>query len=314
MSLHAAKHVGRVPGLLGLASGFALAVSANGCLPKDTRPPPAQVLFTATASPATRDGVPASATEDGWAISFERVLVSIGHASLDGDSCSTYAEAGYSRVLSLAGAPDGEKVSQSFALGQCDFGFGVSNPDSDSLLGVTASADDLRFLRTPGADRYAGPSGISLFVKGQANKAGLAKTFAWAFRGRVRYRQCGQLVDGVPVLGLKLGQNEHVTVDVVLHPEALFADNPDQTLAKLRFEPIAAADTMLGNDDGEVTLDELALVPFDGLQQLGAYPAGDAGIPFQTLEDFVYEAAAPSVARYRDDGTCTLRLGDMRGD
>ena len=296
-----------------VAAGLTLLWLASGCLPKDTRPPPARVLMTASASPITETGIGSSA--DGWAISFDRVLLALGRASLDGDtSCSVYSEARYSRVLTLLGAPAGQKISESFALGQCDFGFGVLNAESDSLLGAGASADDLSFLRTLGTDRYSGASGISLFVAGHADKGDLRKTFAWAFRQRVRYRECEQIVDGTSVRGLKLGQDEEVTVDIGLHPEALFADNLDDKAAAFRFDAFAEADTTLGNNDGEVTLDELSVIPFGSLQQTGVYGVGDTKTVFITLEDFVYLGLAPQVARYRDDGTCTLRLGPMRGD
>ena len=284
------------------------------CLPKDTRPPPASVLMTATASPATESGLDSTQTADGWNIAFDRVVLALGRASLDGDKCSVYSEARYTRVLSLLGAPAGQKISESFALGQCDFGFGISNAESDSLLGAGASADDLSFLRAAGSDRYAGPSGVSLFVEGHAQKDGQAKTFAWPFRQRARYRECKQVVDGVEVRGLKLGQDEEVTVDIVLHPEALFADNLDDATAQFRFDALAEADTTLGNHDGAITLDELGGVPFALLQQTGTYGVGDTDSVFMTLEDFVYLGLAPKIARYRDDGTCTLRAGEMRGD
>jgi hypothetical protein len=295
---------------------FTLLLLGAGCLPKDTRPPPARVLMTASPSPMTESGIASGASADGWAISFDRIVLVLGRASLDGDTtCSTYSEARYTRVLSLLGAPAGQKISESFALGQCDFGFGVSNAESDSLLGVGATVEDLSFLRQPGADPYAGPSGTSLFVAGHAENGEQTKTFAWAFRGRVRYRECKQVVDGMPVRGLELEQNEDVTVDIGLHPEALFADDLDDTKAVFRFAAFAEADTTLGNDDGEVTLEELSLVPLATLQQTGVYGVGD--VPpdaFTTFEDFVYLGLAPKIARYRDDGTCTVRLGEMRGD
>ncbi len=118
-----------------------------------------------------------------------------------------YSEAGYSRVLSLIGAPNDQKVSESYALGHCDFGFGITNAADDSLLGVGTTADDLAFLRTAGVDRYGGPSGTSLFVSGTAKKGDQKLTFGWAFRGRARYDQCQNTVDGVVEQGLTLSQD-----------------------------------------------------------------------------------------------------------
>ena len=298
-----------------VAAALALALSAGACLPKDTRPPPARVLLTGSPSQATRDGIVSEMSADGWTISFQRVLVVLGGASLDGDSCSVYSEARYHRVLSLVGAPDQQKLSESFALGQCDFGFGIRNPDSDALLGVGATPADLALMRTAGADRYVGPSGVSIFVQGGATKGELAKTFAWSFRQRLRYRECQSLVDGQKLRGLSLRQNDDVTVEVVLHAEDLFRDSPDPALGVLRFDAIAAADTLPGNQDGDVSLDELSLVPLETLQQGGAYTPVDADAPMlQNLEDYVYGVAAPGIAHFRETGLCTVSQGQMRPD
>jgi hypothetical protein len=289
-------------------------LAATACLPKDTRPPPSRVLFTASPSAATKAGALSSSTADGWDISFERVLVSLGRASLDGTDCSVYSEARYGRVLNLLGAPDGQKISESYALGSCDFGFAIGNPASDFLLGVGATAEDLAFLRTAGSDHYGGPSGTSLFVSGIAQKGDSKLTFAWAFRGRARYRECQSTLNGTPVQGLSLAQDGDVTVDVTVHAEALFAESLSDPDSALRFDAIASGDA-LGNGDGEVTLDELGKLPLSDLQMAAAYTEGDAGVGvgvWTTLEDFIYLGAAPSIAHYQETGKCSLGPGDMR--
>jgi hypothetical protein len=300
-------------------SALALAgalLAASACLPKDTRPPPSRVLFTATASSDTKAGALAQPTADGWDITFERVLVSLGRVSLDGDDCSVYSDPRYGRVLSLIGAPDTQKISESYALGRCDFGFAIGNASSDSLLGVGATADDLAFLRTAGSDHYGGPSGISMFVSGRAHQGDRTLTFAWAFRGRARYRQCQTVLQEPQGGSLSLKQDGDVSLDVTLHAEALFAESASDRNAALRFEPIAQADA-LGDGDGDVTLDELALVPLSELQMDTAYAdgGGDAGVGvWTTLEDFIYLGAAPNVARFEETGKCMVALGNLRGE
>jgi hypothetical protein len=290
------------------AMNAALALSAAGCLPKDTRPPPSRVLFTASPSASLASASTVTTTEDGWGLSFTRVLATIGRASLEGEGCNTYSEARYTRVLSLLGAPAREKISESFGLGQCDFGFAVINAESDSLLGSTATADDVAWLRTLGTDKYAGSSGVSFYVEGRAVRGEVSKNFAWKFRGRVRFDECAELVDGASVRGLKLEEDGDVDVDVTLAPEALFGDNLDPTLAKLRFDAIAAADTDAGDNDGEVTLDELGLVPLANLGRDEAYtPKAEVAMMYMTLEDFVYLGVAPAVARYQGTGKCSTR-------
>jgi hypothetical protein len=283
------------------------------CLPKDTRPPPSVVLFTASPSEATQTGRLATETADGWSIEFERVLVAIGRVSLDGDDCSVYSDAGYARLLNLIGAPDSQKVSDSYALGQCDFGFAIGNPQSESPLGAGATKDDLAFMRTAGSDHYGGPTGISLYVAGSATKGGQQLTFAWPFRGRARYRECASLQDGKLTRGFDLKEDGEVTVNVVVHAEALFAESIMDPNSALRFDAIASADA-LGNADGEVTFDELRLVMLTDLQGGDAYVPNktnqDIGLLWSTLEDFIYLGAAPNVARFQGTGACDAELGE----
>ena len=284
-------------------------IGASGCLPKDTRPPPGSVLVTASADDALLQGIPGSATADGWSISYDRVLLDIGRVNLDGDQCSTYSEAHYDRVLDmLAGVP--QKVSESFALGQCDFGYGVANPADDSLLGDGVSHDDIVFLRTAGSDKYAGASGISVAVQGHAAKGSLTKAFSWAFRQENRYRECNDGSAPTPVRGLHLAESVASTVDLLVRGEALFEDNLDASIAKLRFAPFADADTTTGNDDGEVTLDELANVSIESLASTTSYRVTKGSTAARnTLEDYLYLDAFPALVRFGPTGACTQSTG-----
>ncbi len=74
----------------------------GGCLPADTRPPPAALTVTVTPDAALEMGIAESSTIDGWNIKFERFLLSLGYASFGGDdsfspadSCDSYAGANY---------------------------------------------------------------------------------------------------------------------------------------------------------------------------------------------------------------------------
>jgi hypothetical protein len=287
---------------------FCLAVES--CLPHDTRPPPARVLVVVTANEELLGGIPS--TEDSWSIGYERFLVSLGGVSLDGKSCTTYSEAGYGRILDVQD-PDAQKLSLSYALGQCDFGFRVSNPSSDSLLGQGVTEEDKTFMRTPGTDFYALDRGVSIYVQGTATKSDVSKHFAWSFRQRVRYEKCEADVDGTRVVGLGLNRKDSVEVEIRMHGEALFQDNIDPARAKLRFDALAAADTTFGNDDGEVTLSELGRVKLSDVGSAAAYLDADGGTgELKTLEDYVYVALFPAIARYRGDGTCTASFAQNR--
>jgi len=153
-----------------------------------------------------------------------------------------------------------------------------------------------------------------MLVRGRATKGNLSETFNWSFRDRMRYRECSSSVDGVAERGLKLSQSQNVDVDITLHAEALFNDNPDPAAVSLGFNIIADADTVFGNDDGDVTLEELAKLPLPPSDLAGALGLADAGFPtWLTFEEYLYQGAAATVARFRDTGHCTLRSAQMRG-
>ena len=73
--------------------------TAPSCLPVDTRPPPASVLVTVRGAAHIKEGIPAASLQDGWSITFDRFLISLGQAELQGDACTPYSDADYRRIF-----------------------------------------------------------------------------------------------------------------------------------------------------------------------------------------------------------------------
>jgi hypothetical protein len=281
-------------------------LSLSACLPKDTRPPPSNVLVTATSTESALSGIPSTSTEDGWDIGFDRLLFALGRVDLGGSGCNTYSTASYTRLLDVQ-QPVSQKVCESYALGQCDFGFGISALAIDSPLGINVSAQDLTFMRTLGSDRFVDSDMVTAYVEGHAVKGHLTKHFAWAFRGRFAYSGCA-IEASAPEFALP--ESGSLTIDLQIRGEALLEDQIDTAGAKLRFAPLADADTRFGDNDGQITLDELAQVPLTALSTLG-YAAVDRGTrAWQTLGDYVYLGAVPDMVSFGDGGTCKVRFGD----
>lgn len=298
---------------------------AAGCLPTDTRPPPAEVEMTASSSDATRQGV---TTVDGYDIRFERVLASLGQAYVgDGDdetggACDQYSSPQYTRLFDFMVVEKPEKVGLAYALGKCPFGFVVRFPNPDAILGTGATYADGEYMRIPDTDRYATDAGISLYVIGSATQGAITKHFSWEFRERMGYRDCWVPDGETKQTHLSLESGASVRVNVEMQAEALFRDQLEPAIGLLRFQPFADSDT---NGDDVVTLDEL-----DGTQladlspgyeypdKLGV-PSADApfvcsdteGMPVavKTLGDYAYCAAAPSVARFQGVGGCKIAAG-----
>lgn len=159
--------------------------------------------------------------------------------------------------------------------------------------------------------------GVAIDMAGTAVRGAVTKHFHLMFRPRVRYGSCKLADDAGP--GVDLASSAALTYDIRIEGEALLRDDVDAATASLRFDPFANADK---DGDGNVTLDELRLVPIEDVRDGGAFEAGtyelddDAGtfrpgrsIPITTFGDYVYELLLPSLPRFRDTGHCTVGVG-----
>jgi hypothetical protein len=292
------------------------ATMAFECVPADTRPAPGTLTFTVSPSPAVAHGVTSA---DGWSISFDRVLVGIGNEGL-GEACSIYGEANYDRILDVTSEAN-QHLGILHGIGQCDVDFRIAAPSTDAILGDGVTEDDKTRLRTPGGDAYEPSSGIAADVAATATRAGVTKHFHLSFRPRIRYQRCSLDPDaGQPEVDL--ASNVDLTYDIRIEAEALLRDDVD-VAAHLRFDPFANADK---DGDGTVTLDELRAVPIEDVRDGGPFEAGtyevdDAGqltrgkpIVITSFGDYVYLLLAPTLARFRDTGTCIPSARGRFGD
>jgi len=301
-------------GVAALAAGGLSALDA--CVPADTRPVPGSLTLTVSPSPAVAMGV---TTADGWNVTFEHVVVSIGHTSF-GNGCNRYSEANYERIVDVA-SKSNQKLSILYGIGQCDFRFRVSAPTVDAVLGENVTEDVKTALRTPGGDPYVPLGGVAIDLAGTAVRGAVTKHFHLMFRPRVRYANCRLVDDAGPAIDLASSAAE--VYDIRIEGEAVLRDDVDAATASLRFEPFANADQ---DGDGNVTLDELRQVPISDVRDSGAFEAGtydfdeDAGIfragsalRIESLGDYVYELLMPSLPRFRGTGNCTPGVGRTGG-
>lgn len=306
-----------------------VATLCAGCLPADTRPPPAAVDMTASSGPGTR-GI--TTTVDGYQIGFEFVRASIGQPNVgdeggeDSGPCAEYYNPFYTRLFDFVAVEHPEKVGTAYALGDCPFAYFVRFPNYDVVLGTGATAEDGDYMRTPADGDPTMESGISLWVSGLATNGDVVKSFKWEFREYIGYRDCWDAGGDMQHSKYTLRSNDHVTMNVEIQAEALFRDRLDPATGMLRFQPFADADT---NGDGTVSMDELDAVQLVDLYPSYDYPAMNPEIPVEdrtyycadtdgneiaviSLADYLYCAAAPSVARFHGDGGCKLSVGRRR--
>jgi hypothetical protein len=307
------------------ACGVASFTLATACLPGDTRPAPAELVITATASEFTSSGIPSASTADGFAIAFERVLVALGDEEIEDSppECNEYSSPAYTRLFDFAAAHAPEEVGIAFGLGSCGLGFGVKAPDEFTKLGAGASADDRDSMRVPGSDRVARDGGVSVWIVGSGVLGDRREHFSWPFRAHFRYQRCGATVDGADAGpgGLTLRGGARVNAGIQIEAEELFQDHADPENPGQHFAAYAAADA---DGDGEITLDELWSVPLDTVRQAGLYvpKPGDPGdgsefscrnnrgdaYTVTTLGDYTYCVLIPRIAHF-EAGNCALAFG-----
>jgi hypothetical protein len=287
-----------------LAVAVAFGLVGASCLPADTRPPAGSVLLTATSGDE-----PLVITADGWSIAVDRLLIGIGFADFD-PPCDRYSDSQYDRLLD-ATLPKEQKVSITYGLGRCPFRFAMASPSSDTVLGEGVTEDDrvaMGGLWEPGPDLP--PVGITVNFAATAARGAETKRMSWRFLQFTTYDGCSLMTpEGTP-LPLELHSDENLAARITIRGATLFSDDA-KTTAALRFDPMAAADTTLGNGDGEVTLDELGNVKLDEIQNLGPY-GGYVGPSPGSLEDYLYLVLLPRIVELGDTFVCQVSLHGPR--
>lgn len=296
-------------------TALCLTLLVPGCLPADTRPEPGSIYVTVEPSEGTRAGFDSA---DGWTVTFERGLTAMGGVDLDGDpdgdedSCNAYSEARYDWTLDLVAAGR-EKLGIVYGLGRCSVEFRLRAPSDDSVLGVGVSDDDVAGLRVEASDAYADDRRTTLRVKGQAQRAGEAFSFDWSFRRGYELDRCATASGEGYASVLDVEGGAALELGLVASLEELFRVAPVDE-APLQLDPFAAADV---DADGEVTLEELALVAAPSqeewvkVEEGGEDPFAEEGEP-ETLADLVYVYNLPRVPRVGGGGPCQASLRDRR--
>lgn len=249
----------------------------TACLPADTRPEPGSLATSVVGEDALRTGF---VTTDGWELSFDEFLISLGEVVLEGDDCNPYAESDYLRILDMR-QPGAQRLNLMAALGTCEFSFLVEDPSRDAVLGSGVDEASKDMMRTAGSDPFVEGRGVALHVTGSAVRASELYRFAWNFRQNLQYSECGELE-------LESGASDELEIGIrgrVLFQASLADDAP------LHFDDYAGADV---DADGNITLEELHGI---------SLPASD---DYTTLGERLYLGLVPEVARFRDSAACSI--------
>lgn len=278
--------------LLGLAFVAAMAVACSSDDGDDGR---GTVTFTTYGEDYIEQEIPAADVEDGWVITYQRFLVTFHDVSVaEGDSAPV-ARMAVSKLFNNK-VPGDKKIIDFPSVPAKAFdrvSYRIAPAVADTTLGQGATEADKQLMVS---------NGYAVYVEATATKGAVSKKYKWGFKLDTLYDRCKGEVAGKETDGTVVTNGGTDVIQLTIHGDHLYYDDLQAKEAKVRFDNIAAADA---NDDGEITLDELAAVklasfPTDGSK--GTYGTGSAA-GINDLRAFV-EALSRTVGHFRGEGEC----------
>lgn len=204
--------------------------------------------------------------EDGWAVTFDRFLVTV--TALEARGPATVRDE-TARVfdLALGSGGDGHPVVDLPAPAGHYHQLDYTLAPAASAVAGNATADDVALMTG---------NGFSVYVEGTATRDATTKTFAWGFTDTARYTDC-EIDAPVPDAGA-------AAAELTIHADHLLYDDLDSGEPRVVFDLLAASDT---DDDGLITPEELAArdISAEARYQVGSRPITDlwAFVAAQTL-------------------------------
>jgi hypothetical protein len=196
------------------------------------------ITSTAYGEEFIEEGIPSDVFSDGWAVTYDRFLVSIGNAKAQAGH--DHGEVGFDDffVVDLAKPSNGEGtvLSEFDAPGGTYDHYGYQIIADASALDTNADDADFTAMKA---------NGYSIWVAGSASKSGVTKTFDWGFKMKLTYAHCeaGMTIDG-----------DNVVMQSTIHADHLFYDDAVSDEPNVAFDLFATADA---DNDNAITLEEL---------------------------------------------------------
>lgn len=276
-----------------LVSGTLLVALAAACSSTSDADGQGTVTFTTYGEDYIEKEIPAADVEDGWTITYSKFLVAIGEVSVGAAKSEPTSRMPGLKLFSMK--RPGDKLVVTFAsvpakaYPHVSYTIGPVTPATEIAEGVTDSDKQLMLS-----------GGYSVYVEATATKAGATKTLAWGFATKTLYDKCRGELAGKETDGVVVTNGGTDNVQLTIHGDHLYYDDLQSKDAKLRFDNIALADA---NDDGKVTLEELAAVKLAAIPaEKGTYGTGSA-VGIDDLRAFV-EALSQTVGHFRGEGEC----------
>ncbi len=197
-----------------------------------------ELTITLNGSEYLANGIPATATADGYTIEFSRFLINLGPLAVAEEwSVPPVLEVTADRIWEVSDSDPLQVVSgQVPSAAYQAVTYQIAPARSTSVSGNVIAAD-VDFMRE---------GAFSIYLEGQGSNGVSLKRFRWGFRSATVYEQC-------PSAPVETDGSEAV-VPIKIRGEQLFCDDVTGTGCQFRFAEIAAADK---DGDDQVTIKEL---------------------------------------------------------
>lgn len=281
---------------LGVGAALALAATAVAHCGDDSGPDAGSgtITFTTWGEDYIETKIPEGDFADGYSIHYDKFLILLGNMKVADDKGTVVAqhdgfflinqvEPGTKELVSFDSIPAGPYTQVSYELAPAAAG------DITKVGGVTDA--DVKTM-TDGQ--------LHVYVEGQLSKGGESKTFHWGFGVPTLDKDCQGDIDGKTTDGALVTDGGEDVIELTCHGDHLYYDDLQSPEAKRRGDAIFNADA---DDDGEVTLEELAAV---ALVDLPPDQYGTGGVDgINNLGDFM-QFLSRTIGHFRGEGECFL--------
>jgi len=236
--------------------------------------------------------IPSADVADGWTIRYNKFLINIGGVKIADEAGTVAAEMKTSKVFD--NVKPGVKPVVTFP----NLAAKAWTQVSYEVLPVT-SASDTSNLDAADATLML-QNGYSVYIDAVATKGSVSKKYAWGFKTHTVHNRCKGELAGKDTDGAVITNGGTDTMQLTTHGDHLYYDDLQSPEAKVRFDAIANADK---NNDGTVTMEELASVKRAELRTAEAPYGVGAAANINTLADFV-TALTRTIGHFRGEGEC----------
>ncbi len=271
--------------LSSLTSLLSVALLAGAC----GTDAPGTITATVYGEEFIEEGIPADAFGDGWSVSFDRFLVSIGGvAAKAGERGREVGDPGFYLVdLAQPSGGEGYELATFDAPAGTYDHYGYRLAPSADAAPVNVGAADAAAMKA---------AGYSIWLAGSATDGTATKTFDWGFTLKLTHAHCdvSEKIDGGAA-----------TMQATIHADHFFYDDAVSEEPNVMFQLIADADGAAGAPaDGAITMDELAAVD---IRSQTRYQVGSnrdaAGKEITNLRQYI-ELQATTLGHINGEGHC----------